>query len=148
MDDEEYDDNSYRLMIAVGFAIAQANYAGYQTYGPAIALIKMSVLLFYRRIFATAQFRLRTNIVGALVIVWLVINTFLTAFQCRPIRKFWSPLTPGHCIDALGIILGLQAANVALDIIVLTLPIFAVLKLQMSMVKKISVLGIFLLGGL
>lgn len=127
---------------------AQATYAGYQTYGVAITLIKISVLLFYRRIFATPQFRLRTNIVGALVLAWLLINNLLTALQCRPIKKAWSPLTPGHCIEPLSLILGLQAGNVALDITILALPIFAVSKLQMSLAKKISVLGIFLLGGL
>lgn len=114
----------------------------------AITLIKVSLLLFYRRIFSTAQFRLRTNIVGALVIAWLFINNFLAAFQCRPIRKAWLALTPGHCIEPLGLILGLQAGNTALDIIILALPVYAISKLQMSLAKKISVLAIFLLGGL
>lgn len=104
--------------------------------------------MFYRKIFTTAQFRLRTNIVGILVLAWLLVNNLLTALQCRPVKKAWSPLTPGRCMEPLGIILGLQAGNIALDIIILTLPIFAVSKLQMSLAKKISVLGIFLLGGL
>lgn len=82
------------------------------------------------------------------MLAWLMINNLLTALQCRPIKKAWSPLTPGHCIEPLSLILGLQAGNVALDITILTLPIYAVSKLQMSLAKKISVLGIFLLGGL
>ncbi|KAL8837308.1 MAG: hypothetical protein Q9170_002565 [Blastenia crenularia] len=126
----------------------KATYAGYQTYGMAITLIKISILLFYRRIFSTPQFRLRTNIVGALVVVWLFINNFMTAFQCRPIKKAWTPLMPGHCIQPLGLIIGLQAGNIFLDIIILALPIYAVSKLQMSLARKISVLAIFLLGGL
>ena len=114
----------------------------------ALTLIKLSILLFYRRIFSTPQFRLRTNIVGVLVIIWLLINNFMAAFQCRPIRKAWSPLTPGHCIKPLGLIIGFQAGNIALDITILALPVYAVSKLQMSLAKKISVLAIFLLGGL
>lgn len=55
---------------------------------------------------------------------------------------------PGHCIDPLGLIIGLQAGNLALDIIILSLPVYAVSKLQMSLPKKIGVLAIFLLGGL
>ncbi|KAL9024379.1 MAG: hypothetical protein Q9196_006560 [Gyalolechia fulgens] len=160
------DDNSYRVMIAVGFAIGitcvaialrllarriqkvplgaddfvilagavftigtAATYAGYQTYGVAVTLIKLSILLFYRRIFSTSQFRLRTNIVGALVIAWLFINNLASAFQCR-------------------LIIGFQAGNLTLDIVILSLPVYAVSQLQMSRSKRISVLAIFLLGAL
>lgn len=55
---------------------------------------------------------------------------------------------PGHCIEPLGLIIGLQAGNIFLDVVILSLPVYAVSKLQMSLAKKISVLGIFLLGGL
>ncbi|KAL8937920.1 MAG: hypothetical protein Q9216_004182 [Gyalolechia sp. 2 TL-2023] len=149
-DKTSLDDNSYRVMIAVGFSIGItcATYAGYQTYGVAITLIKLSILLFYRRIFSTPQFRLRTNIVGALVIAWLFINNLMAAFQCRPIKKAWTPLMPGSCIEPLGLIIGLQAGNLSLDIVILSLPAYAVSKLQMSLAKKISVLAIFMLGGL
>ena len=72
----------------------------------------------------------------------------MAAFQCRPIKKAWLPLTPGHCIPTLGLIIGLQAANTFLDIVILALPVYAVSQLQMSLAKKISVAGIFLLGAL
>lgn len=117
-------------------------------YGVAITLIKISILLFYRRIFTTPQFRRRTEIVGALVIAWLFVNNLMAAFQCSPIRKAWLPLTPGKCLQPLNLIVGFQAGNTTLDIVILALPIYAVSKLQMSLAKKISVLAIFLLGGL
>ncbi|KAL8727030.1 MAG: hypothetical protein Q9166_006328 [cf. Caloplaca sp. 2 TL-2023] len=161
-----YDDHSHRVYIAVGFAIGitygailfrllarrvqkvpsgaddfviipgAATYAGYQTYAVAITRINVSILLFYHRIFTTPQFRLRTNIVGALVILWLLLNNFMAAFQCRPIKKTWIPLTPGHCIEPLGLIVGLQAGNIVLDITILALPVHAVSKLQTSLAKK------------
>ncbi|KAL9582654.1 MAG: hypothetical protein Q9212_003176 [Teloschistes hypoglaucus] len=126
----------------------KATYVGYQLYGVTITLIKMSILLLYRRIFITLQFRRRTEIVGALVIIWLFFNNLMAAFQCSPIRKAWLPLTPGKCMPPLNLIVGLQAGNAALDITILALPVYAVSKLQMSLAKKISVLAIFLLGGL
>ncbi|KAL8665200.1 MAG: hypothetical protein Q9202_002422 [Teloschistes flavicans] len=126
----------------------KSTYAGYQMYGVAITLIKISILLFYRRIFTNSQFRRRTEIVGALVIAWLFFNNLMAAFQCNPIRKAWLPLTPGKCMPPLNLIVGLQAGNTALDIIILALPVYAVSQLQMSLAKKISVLAIFLLGGL
>ena len=44
--------------------------------------------------------------------------------------------------------MGSQIPNIVLDVLILILPISAVLQLQMSTVKKISVSTIFLLGGL
>lgn len=126
----------------------QVNYVEYQIYGIAVTLIKMSILLFYRRIFVIPQFRLRINIVGVMVMVWFLANSFLSAFQCTPIEKAWLVLIPGKCIDPLKYILGVHTTNLALDIIILPLPVSAVWRLQMSLAKKISVAGIFLLGGL
>ncbi|MCJ1404062.1 hypothetical protein MMC11_007287 [Xylographa trunciseda] len=126
----------------------KTNYAGYQIYGVALTLIKISILLFYRRIFATKQFRRWTNIVGFFVIAWFLVNNFLAAFQCNPISKAWLIELPGHCVDPLSWIIGIHSANIALDLVILALPVSAVLRLQMSTANKISVAGIFLLGGL
>lgn len=83
-----------------------------------------------------------------MVVVWLLVNNFLSAFQCTPIEKAWLILIPGKCVDPLKYIIGVHTTNLALDIIILALPVSAVWRLQMSMAKKISVAGIFLLGGL
>lgn len=80
--------------------------------------------------------------------IWFIIEQFLCAFQCTPVRKAWEFEIPGHCIDPLRLIIGVQSTNVALNIVIMALPISAVWHLQMSMSKKISVAGIFLLGGL
>ena len=126
----------------------QTMYAGYQIYGVAVTLIKISILLFYRRIFTTKQFRQRTNIIGALVVAWLIVNNLTAALQCRPVRKAWDIEIPGHCFSAISYITGVHATNLTLDIVILALPVSAVWRLQMSFAKKISVIGIFLLGGL
>ena len=123
-------------------------YAGYQIYGVAVTLIKMSILLFYQRIFTTQQFRQRTNIVGALVIIWLLVNNLTSAFQCTPVRKAWEIEIPGHCFNPLSYITGVHTTNLVLDIVILSLPVSAVWRLQMSLAKRTSVIGIFLLGGL
>ena len=110
--------------------------------------IKLSILLFYRRIFATKRFRQWTNVVGILVVIWFIAHNFSFAFQCSPVRKAWDFDIPGRCINPLNNLIGFHSANVALDIVILALPISAVWRLQMSMAKKVSVAGIFFLGGL
>ena len=72
----------------------------------------------------------------------------MAAFQCSPIGKAWLLELPGHCIDPLSYILGLHSMDLFLDIVILALPVSAVWRLQMSLAKKVSVAGIFLLGGL
>ncbi|KAF2230137.1 hypothetical protein EV356DRAFT_520173 [Viridothelium virens] len=126
----------------------KADYIIYQTYGVALTSIKLSILLFYRRIFVTRSFRLQVNIVGALVIVWLFVNAFVAAFQCNPVKKEWMVEIPGKCMDPLNYIVGVHSTNIALDFIILALPMSGVWRLQMSVSKKIGVAAIFLLGGL
>ncbi|KAI9667984.1 MAG: hypothetical protein M1821_000804 [Bathelium mastoideum] len=121
----------------------------YQTNGAALTLIKISILLFYVRIFDTRHFRPRVYIVGALVIAWFFANMFTALFQCNPIKKAWLPTLPyGHCINPLTYVKGVQTANITLDVIILALPVSGVWRLQMPISRKIGVAGIFLLGGL
>jgi len=126
----------------------QTLYVSYQLYGSAVTAIKISILIFYRRIFSTAQFRKWIYGVGALVLAWLLANNLVFAFQCTPIRKAWELDSPGHCINHLTSVRVLQVFNVLLDVTVLALPVSAVLRLQLSTARKISVMAIFLLGGL
>jgi len=126
----------------------QTNYAGYQMYRVANTLIKIYSLLIYRRIFAKSQFRLHITIFGVLVVIWLLVANFVAATQCTPIRKAWLVAMFGHCLDPLNDILRLHSTNLALEIIILALPVHAVSRLQMITAKKISVACIFPLGAL
>lgn len=123
-------------------------YVSEQFYGTAITLVKVSVLCFYRRIFPTPQFRRNTLVVGGFVVLWLLVNNLLGAFQCTPVRKAWESELRGRCIQYLNFFIGMQVPNIVLDAVILALPVSAIAKLQMSRKKKISVTAIFLLGGL
>lgn len=72
----------------------------------------------------------------------------MAAFQCTPPEKYYKQELPGHCINPLAFVKWIQVPNIILDVIILTLPVPAVLHLQMSRMRKASVLAIFLLGGL
>ena len=126
----------------------QTFYVSYQLYGSAITAIKISILLFYRRIFSLGQLRKWINIVGVFVLAWFLADNLVFAFQCTPVRKAWEILIPGHCINQLRTIQIVQTFNVVLDAIILALPVSGVLRLQMSTNRKISVMAMFLLGGL
>ena len=82
------------------------------------------------------------------MVAWLIANNVASLFQCQPLRRAWQKEVPGHCINYEIFFIGTEVPNLVLDVVVLALPLSAVFRLQMSTAKKVSVGGIFLLGGL
>lgn len=70
------------------------------------------------------------------------------ALQCQPVQYVWDKSIEGTCINALEFFVVGTSLNVATDFAILLLPLPALIKLQMSVWHKISVVGIFLLGSL
>jgi hypothetical protein len=115
-----------------------------------LATIKFSVLLMYYRIFNVATFKLAVYIVGSIVAIWATVAFFMTLFECTPISDFWSidlAKVP-HCIDRLMLFDATAASNTILDIVILCLPVRMILKLQLSLSKRIQLLVTFMLGTL
>lgn len=76
------------------------------------------------------------------------------AFLCasRPLSYFWTQFTNpaggSYAYDLYRFYLGNAAANVCIDVLILLVPIPIVWGLQLQMIRKILVCGIFLLGVL
>ena len=93
---------------------------------PAIGLTKVSVLLFYRRIFLE---RRRFNIISLvliyIVLAWIVAFFFANMFQNDPINASWTKtaLQRKKSIDQTTMYLAQSYADVALDVIIISLPI-------------------------
>jgi hypothetical protein len=68
-----------------------------------ICVVKISILLQYRRIFV--QSRIQRIILVFLVLfgVWTIVSTLLLSLVCVPVAKFWEPTVEGHCLDRLAI---------------------------------------------
>ena len=120
------------------------------TYSFTITMVKLSILMLYRRIFTTSAFRRKVSIVGCVCVVWCLLAVFIYVFGCRPFSAAFDIelVFTYHCIDLQTFIWAITACNVGLDIVVLSLPIHQVWNLQLSVQKKISVSAVFLLGGL
>ncbi|BCS28726.1 uncharacterized protein APUU_70296S [Aspergillus puulaauensis] len=116
-------------------------------YSITIMLTKISVLLFYHRIFPVKWLTVVSYFVGALVISYNLAVIFVAAFQCIPLSSLWTG-KPGQCINVTPPFLALAIVNVVTDFAILALPIQPVLGLKMRTRRKIQVLSIFLLGGI
>ncbi|WYZ40083.1 hypothetical protein EsH8_IV_000424 [Colletotrichum jinshuiense] len=116
-------------------------------YVTAVMFIKISLLLMYRRIFPSRNFKLAAMILGALSIAWCIAIVFVCIFQCTPVAKAYMPWIEGTCIDLKASFIGNAIPNILTDVAILCLPIGQVWKLQVTMAQRLSLCFMFLLGG-
>lgn len=111
--------------------------------------MKASILAMYYRIFPTRFMKLAVYTIGSTVILWFVAVELVVVFQCTPVHKSWSPfMTGGTCVDKAKFFIGNAVPNIINDVMILTLPVYEVWKLQVSRSQKNAIAGAFLLGGL
>ena len=124
--------------------------AGIVTYSLTITIVKLSILLLYRRIFITQGFQRTTIYVGLICLAWFFIAIFVDLFQCSPFKAAFDVelLFTDQCINLQAFYWGITAANLVLDVILLYLPLHMVWGLQLPKRHKIALSGIFMLGGL
>ncbi|KAK4195139.1 hypothetical protein QBC40DRAFT_289578 [Triangularia verruculosa] len=126
----------------------QTTYAFVIVYITCISATKVSILLFYRRVFGT-------NVIWYIVFVftwahWAEVTiTWLAG--CRPMDYYWrqytDPTATGSCIDAPLFYFCNGIIGLVIDVAILLVPIPTIWKLNMPTTKKVFVGGILLLGG-
>jgi len=117
---------------------------------PAYGLIKLSVLLFYRRIFVTRAFRFYNDVIIVVILLWAIVFFCTEIFACgtHPAAQWRKDHSAGHCINQPQLLLWFAITDVIGDIVVLTMPYGCIRNLQLDKRRKIGVAGIFMLGTL
>lgn len=110
-------------------------------------LIKVSLVLFYLKIFETRKFRITAYI----FLVFLTVNSIglilMTVFTCIPIYSFWNrDMKTGKCIDMQAGAYAISASSVVQDLILLIIPIVFIRNLQMKRYRKFAVGCMFVVG--
>ena len=120
------------------------------TYSLTIAMVKISILLLYRRIFDTLYFRRATTMVGLACLAWLIAALLCLAFQCRTETERYNAnsLFSNQCIHLKAYWISVTGSNMALDLIILFMPLYMVWNLRLETRQKIALTGIFALGAL
>lgn len=114
-------------------------------------LVKLSILFMYRRIFTDVShsFRVGSWVCGGVVVAWALAFVPAAIFQCTPISKAWEADKEGHCINLRANFIGVAIPNILTDVAILLLPVRVCWKLlKGSLLYRLSVSGIFLLGAL
>ncbi|KAI3394091.1 hypothetical protein diail_3215 [Diaporthe ilicicola] len=124
-------------------------YASEIVYVVVLALIKVSIITMYIRIFwAYRPFYIACYVVLTFVILSSSIITILTILSCRPVQFFWNrDILGGACLDITALAYANSGLAVFQDLIIVVLPMFMLWNLQMSRKKKVFIGIMFALGG-
>ena len=113
-----------------------------------LALIKVAILIMYCRIFDLRGFKIGAWILSILTVVWSLVFIFVCIFQCHPIETAFDPTVPGECVNLRALFIGNAVPNIVTDAAILSMPVHQVWKLQIRLIQRISVMGVFTLGAL
>ncbi|EOD52742.1 cfem domain-containing protein [Neofusicoccum parvum] len=127
----------------------QIYYFDEDLYLSALPLLKISILLFYLRIFPEKGFRKMVFVTMGLCAGYAIAFVLVSVFQCKPIKYAWLQWDDEHegtCnnINAQG--WSSAALNVILDMIVIILPLPQLWQLQLNKRKKFLLLLMFSVG--
>ncbi|OKP14896.1 hypothetical protein PENSUB_5207 [Penicillium subrubescens] len=110
---------------------------------------KISILLFYARIFTTTNFRILAGMVGAIVLAHGISVFFAAIFQCLPVQYAWDKNIPGgSCFDQQAFYRYVSPPNILTDVLILIMPLPFVWRLHTRLTQKLALTGVFILGGL
>ncbi|KAF2024511.1 hypothetical protein EK21DRAFT_78572 [Setomelanomma holmii] len=123
----------------------------------ASGLIKISILLFYRRLSSRAvskAFRWTTWIIIGCIIAYTIALTLAPILGCKPISAFWDQVDINkrlkgykyHCFDEGADVFAASLISAAQDLVTAILSTFLYWKLQMPLRQKFALFGIFSIG--
>ncbi|CAO1598368.1 hypothetical protein XANCAGTX0491_002137 [Xanthoria calcicola] len=71
---------------------------------------------------------------------------FVGIFSCIPVQGFWDQTINSRCIEYPIFFTSNEAFTIALDLVVLLMPVYFIAHLQRSISQRISISSTFLLG--
>ncbi|KAJ8114869.1 hypothetical protein OPT61_g3353 [Boeremia exigua] len=132
---------------AILYHARQLGYFNSLCYAASLACSKISILLFYWRLFKFSMIRIPILLLLVICVVWLILRTFMLTFRCVPVSAIWDKTIPAVCnIDGNKFFLATITTHFILDVIILVLPMLPVFRLRLPLQQRLAVVGFFLLG--
>lgn len=127
---------------------AKSLYAFGWLYLPSVALPKISILALYLRIFTDNRVRRACYVLIAILIANWIAFLFALTFQCSPVAFQWNKTIPGgRCSNISAFYKSTSAPNIVTDIVIMILPIPTIWQLQVSTIRRIGLMFVFLVGS-
>jgi hypothetical protein len=109
---------------------------------------KLSILLFYLRLFPDELFRTITKLNIAFVITHGIAFLIAVIFQCWPITAVWDLTIHGKCMDFQALIYAGAGCSIMEDIVIIVLPIPQLWSLNFNWSKRGALILMFAIGSL
>lgn len=124
--------------------------ASMAAYAITITTIKLSLLLYLRRIFDVSRFRTWSAILISLCLTWLLSAILTDLFQCSSVNAAFNPklLETENCLSLQSWYWGITITNLVLDVVILVLPMWMIIDLRLPPAKKCLLCSVFGFGGL
>ena len=116
-----------------------------------VALIKLSILFFYLRIFPGTGVRQLIWMTIVFDVIFGTIFFFLAVFQCRPISFYWKRWDgehPGKCFNVNAMAFANAGISIVLDVWMLCLALSQIISLNLHWKKKFAASLMFSVGTL
>ncbi|KAL0941911.1 uncharacterized protein CTRU02_204674 [Colletotrichum truncatum] len=120
------------------------------------ALVKLSLLFQYMRVFEDRMPRLRIVTIGLIIVVsiWGLVFSFIAWFPCFPPYQFYRLGSESHCygygstnpLEVYYVVVASNGTNMALDFIILLLPIPLLFSRETERPTKIGLLVLLCIG--
>ncbi|PWY74293.1 integral membrane protein [Aspergillus heteromorphus CBS 117.55] len=119
-------------------------------WAPSAAFVKISIVIFLKRILGTVRaFSIVSNILIAFIVCWAVTALLGNTFQCWPVQYYYDKTLDGHCMGGQrSFFQAMGAIALVEDVIILCLPTPIIWGLQITFRQKVAVTLVFSLGGL
>jgi hypothetical protein len=118
-------------------------------YFSSLTLLKLSIILFYIKIFPTEGAQRLLKGTAVFTLVWGVTYVIVAIFQCQPISYFWNKwdgLHEGKCLNINAITSSNAGISIVLDFWSLGIPLWQLRGLKMHWKKKVGVILMFGVG--
>ncbi|GKT42882.1 satratoxin biosynthesis SC1 cluster protein 4 [Colletotrichum spaethianum] len=139
----------WNVELASGTKLIQLFYVVQMLYILIQVFAKISILLFFSRIFPARWFQLTVRYFIVFLLLHGLIFLLVIIFQCTPISSTWDRSNPNRkCLNVTAIGYAGAVFSIIEDLVILVLPIPELVKLQLNIRKKIALGFMFSLGSL
>ncbi|GAP90656.1 putative integral membrane protein [Rosellinia necatrix] len=123
-------------------------YAHQPIYYISVSLTKVSIIVFYFRLFPQQSYRAFLWAIMVVVLLTGIATSVAGVFQCDPIARSWNADIPGTCFNQPALFFANGGLNIAEDLILYFLPIGILWNMNLPLRQRVALIGIFVIGGL
>ncbi|KAF2183000.1 hypothetical protein K469DRAFT_711350 [Zopfia rhizophila CBS 207.26] len=106
----------------------------------AIALIQLSILSLYLRIFnVITWFKYTCSVIITLVLIWWTSAFSSMMVACVPLYKLWTPQIRGQCINVARFLKALVGSHIVLDVLMISMVLPVIWNMTTNTSNKINI---------